>query len=229
MSRYLSVCHIVRLCLLSVCLSALYLSFCLSVSFCLSAWLFVSVSQFVCLWLSVCLTAAYMSACASALYLSVSVAVCISACLSACLPACLYTCLSLCPPTGLSVCIYLFVSLNVDNFQKIWHCVLWIRDVCDFKDVTCSCLRRIHTLYIVRTFLCGKRDIPVGCGPVKFKNWDVLVIDRFWLDRVCCWLCFPITMIQLLTCSSVTFGSNWRKIICILWFVLRWPYAVHMM
>ena len=54
---------------LSVRLSALYLSFCLSVS----AWMFVSVSQLVCLWLPVCLTAAYLSACAS---------VCPSTCLS---------------------------------------------------------------------------------------------------------------------------------------------------
>ena len=44
------------------------------------------------------------------------------------------------------------------------------QNVCDFKDVTCSRLRRIHTLYIVRTFLRGKRDIPVGCGPVKCKH-----------------------------------------------------------
>jgi len=41
---------------------------------------------------------------------------------------------------------------------------------CDFKDVTCSCLRGIHTLYIVRMFLRGKRDIPVGYGPVKCKH-----------------------------------------------------------
>ena len=70
-----------------------------------SAWLFVSVSQLVCLWLPVCLTAAHMSACASA----VSLAVCLSACLPACLPV--SACLSLCPPAGRSVCIYLSVCL----------------------------------------------------------------------------------------------------------------------
>ena len=96
----------------------------------------------------------------------VSLLVCLSSrlhlCLSACLHVSLPVCLSAHLPVGLSVSICLFVSLNIDNLQNLWDRVLkqWIRDVCDFKDVTCSCLRRIHTLYIVRTFLRGKRDIP---------------------------------------------------------------------
>ena len=223
-------CHVT----LSVCLSH-----CLSLAACLSAsLLYIFLSVCVCLALCVCL-----STCLSMIArLSVSLQpicqpvlrpvpllICLSsllhlflpACLPVCLPVCLSACLSLpvCLSAHLLVClsvsICLFVSLNIDNLQNMWDRVLWqwIRDVCDFKGVTCTCLNQIHTLYVVRTFLRGRRDsIPVG--------WDVLVIDRFWLDRVCCWLCFPITRIRLLTCSSVTFGLNWRKQICILGSVL---------
>ena len=113
MSRYLSVCYIVCLCL-PVCPPHCSISVFMSVCVCLA----VRVCLSTCLSMTACLSHCCLSVhlCVGlSLYLSVSLAVCISACLSVCLPACLsaclFTCLSLCPHTRRSVCIYLSVCL----------------------------------------------------------------------------------------------------------------------
>ena len=123
MSCYLSICHIVCLCLPvfpPFCLIAIFLSVCLAVRICLST----------CLSVTACLSVSLLPICPPVrrpvpllVCLSSRLHLCLPVCLPDCLSVCLPACLSACLPACLSLCLFVslptYLSLNLDNLQNI--------------------------------------------------------------------------------------------------------------